>query len=58
MADMFNHSPTQMMVQKYNPKEEGFVFTASVDIKKGQEITMSYGKSLSNYELFHTYGFI
>ena len=46
------------MTHNYNPSEEGLCFTANIDIKKGQEITMNYGASLSNYELFHTYGFI
>ena len=54
---MFNHSPNEVMIHKYNMKEEGFVFTAARNIKKGEELTMNYG-SLANFETFYTYGFI
>ena len=59
-ASLFNHKPEKFVNGQwlYDNDAKGFKIEAFKDIKKGEEITISYGSKRSNFSMFQTYGFI
>ena len=55
--DLLNHSNKNNTYWYYDEFKEGFYLISVRDIKKNEEVTISYGKH-SNYYLFRTYGFV
>ena len=57
-ADMFNFKPkTTMTNWLYEDKREGFIVKANKDIRKNEEIYVSYGDK-PNTNMFQFYGFV
>ena len=56
-AEMLNHKSSQQTGFWYSDEEKAFVFEACEDIKKGSEVSTSYGAKGNNNLLFN-YGFI
>ena len=59
-ADLLNHSVPPSVRWKWTKSDnrKGFIFTATKDIAKGEEMFNSYGDTLANYELLVNYGFV
>lgn len=49
-ADMINHSVPMKANYYYDEESRGLVFEAVQDIIKGEEVTTTYGESLSNFD--------
>ena len=60
LADMSNHrdQASDQTEWGYCKKRKIFYLKSLVDIKKGDEINLCYGKSRPNTEWFFSYGFI
>jgi hypothetical protein len=56
-ADMANHSDDNNIAYSYSWPHRGVVYRALRNIKRGEEITISYGKTKPNDVIFFQYAF-
>jgi hypothetical protein len=56
--DMANHSQTKNTKWSFNQTKNGFVLESVQDIKKGEEISITYGNNIDNENMFLQYGFL